>query len=1308
MTPRRSVPALFLLFMLLFLSAETLLAQGYWESVPQAVKDRKAFKRFEWFYRQRAMPDDAIPMDALEQARDREMARELKRSMGEKALDVTWSPIGPAGVVSTYPSQWGIVSGRVRAIAVHPTDPNTAYIGPAAGGVWKTTDGGTTWQDVGVNLASLTFGALAIDPVNPNNVYAGAGESIHYFNTTTYSGKGLYRSTDAGATWTQVISGFGLTTHFSAVKVSPTNPATVYAALGSGFWHASSPGNEGLWRSTDSGVTWARTGNYNDAFDVLPHPTTPDRVYGATGGGTTTGGFYTSTNNGATWTKTSTGLPSSIRRMQIALAPSVPSTVYALTYTEPGGTGTVAVYRSTDDGVNWASTGASFASGQGWYDLLLAVNPANVNEVYIGTDELRVSTDGGATFTYVGGSYWSQSMHVDFHIMAYAPSNSAYRYIGCDGGIYRSSNSGSAWVNLNGTLPTLQFYRIASHPTNQNILTGGAQDNGVFRTTNGGSTNWTLVSTGDGMECFYNYATPTTVYASTQNGGLVRSTSGGGYGSFNSVKPSTTDSWAWTAPFIIHPTVPTTIYTASQRPWRSTNGGTTWTDLTGGALTSVQITSLAQSPVDPNNMILAASEWSTSPAIMVSTNEGTAWSTVTGNVGGTQRYVSRVVFHPTQATTCFVVRSGFGAGNKVYRSTNLGTTWTNISGDLPDVPHNDLFIDPLIPNEIYTANDLGVYRTTNGGTSWVRQGNGLPFVPALDFDYFSSGGTRLLRVATHGRSAYQAVLDPAQSVQVNVPNGGEVWPVGLSQTIQWNSTSISGNVRIELSRDGGGTYETLFVSTPSDGSQPWTVSGAPTANALVRVVGVDNPAARDSSDAAFTIVQPVLTLATPNGGDTLLTGHPVTIQWSSVNMVGNVRLELSRNGGASWSALFASTPDDGSEDWTVSGAVTTQGLIRVKGVDIPSVADTSDTMFSIVQTTLSLLAPAGSEVWPIGSTQTIQWSSQFLPGGIRIELSRDGGVTYGQVPGVDTTNDGAESWTVSGPPTTVARMRIVSMADTALQAASGWFSILEPAISLLVPGGGEEWQVDSVQTFQWSSTALTGNVRIELSRDGGVTYETITPSTGNDGTEAWTVNGPVTEHALARIISIDDTSVAAVSGGIFTIARHAVLVHEATAGWNMLSVPLTMPDMRTSTLFPTAVSAAYTFTAGGYDARDTLRNGEGYWLKMVSPQPLTMAGAVRPADSVDVVAGWNMIGSVSGSVAVDSIVQIPPGIIAPPIYAFTGTSYAPADTLKAMRAYWVKATAAGRLVLALPAGTFTSVPLRPRQAVTETPKAGRR
>jgi hypothetical protein len=471
------------------------------------------------------------------------------------------------------------------------------------------------------------------------------------------------------------------------------------------------------------------------------------------------------------------------------------------------------------------------------------------------------------------------------------------------------------------------------------------------------------------------------------------------------------------------------------------------------------------------------------------------------------------------------------------------------------------------------------------------------------------------------------------------------------------------------------------------------VTGAPTANALVRVVSVDNPGVMDGSDLAFSILQPTLALLSPNGGDTLVAGSPAMLQWASTNLTGNVRIELSRNGGTSWPALFTSTPDDGSEPWTPTGPATTQAMIRIKSIDVPALLDVSDSVFTIVQPSLAVLTPNGGELWAVGSTQALQWSSQFVPGNVRIELSRDGGLTYPEVLFADTANDGTEAWAVTGPQSVTARIRVVSINDTTLKSTSAAnFSILQPAIALITPAGGEDWQVDSVRTFQWSSQVVSGDVSIELSRDAGATYAMVLPVTANDGQEDWTVTGPLTTHARVRVRSLEDSTVLAVSAGDFVISRPATAVHTTTDGWNMLSVPVTVADLLTPQVFPAAVSPAYTFGASGYLVHDTLRYGSGYWLKFNGAQGINVVGSVRPTDTIDVSAGWNMIGSVSGPVQVDSIVQIPGGIVTTSFYEFTGTAYAPTDSIKAMRAYWVKAGAPGRLVLTMPAGTFTAAP----------------
>ena len=217
---------------------------------------------------------------------------------------------------------------------------------------------------------------------------------------------------------------------------------------------------------------------------------------------------------------------------------------------------------------------------------------------------------------------------------------------------------------------------------------------------------------------------------------------------------------------------------------------------------------MSQSLSNPILMILAGSGWFTSnPVIKRSTDGGFTWLDITSNVPGAPRYVSRVLASPVISNTMFVVKSGFSAGNKVYISTNQGVTWTNISGNLPDIPHNDIFVDPMYANHYYVANDFGVYRTTDGGTNWQREGNGMPFVPAMDFSYSNSGGKRYLRVATHGRSAFETDLDNIVPVELTnftaqVING--------NVELKWTTATELNNSGFDVERSiNDGAFESI-------------------------------------------------------------------------------------------------------------------------------------------------------------------------------------------------------------------------------------------------------------------------------------------------------------------------------------------------------------------------------------------------------------------------------------------------------------------------------------------------------------------
>jgi len=741
------------------------------DDVPKHIKERKAFKRAEWYNKQRAFPYDTIPITKYRNILNQEIKKLRSNNLKDNS-DLSWSCLGPAGVNFDI-LEWGVVSGRVRAIAVHPTNPLIAYIGAANGGLWKTIDGGGNWQDIGHNLSSLSFGAIAIDPNDPETVYAGSGEFSLLGNFYLYPGNGLYKTTDGGQNWNLIFDDFGSPTNFSDLIISPYNSNIIIASLGGGFVYTGmQESSEGIWISMDGGNSWDKCLDEFDVSDLAFHPSDPDIVYAAIGGYMSPVlGFYISNDLGETWTQSNTGLMLPILggRMQFDISQSEPNIIYNVIYefTYNPEAGPTRAYKSVNGGESWeqisgmTNLGGNYGGGwrdQGWYDLCIAVDPEDPNHVLVGNIELHRTIDG-STFTPVrpyGTTGFGSLAHTDYHKLVFAPSNPDLLYIGCDGGIYLSIDKGYSASHQNAGLATMQLYRVASHPTNPQILLGGMQDNSTAMTYDGGLT-WDVVTCCDGMDCTFGL-NPDTIYTSYQEGNFYRSINGGA--SFDYIFNA---NGAWITPLLKHPTDPNIIYIANKKILKSTNAGNTFQIISGSSNVAPSfINTIAQSQVDPNHMIFGTGMdhpfFDTAFIVKVSTDEGVSWTDVTQNIPGEKRWIARVLTDPADVNTMYVLRTGFSEANKLYKTDDLGTSWTNISGDLPDLPCTDVFIDPENTQHIYVANDIGVYHSANGGETWSYASEGIPYVPVIDFDYVKIGTTRYLRVGTHGRSIFETTL----------------------------------------------------------------------------------------------------------------------------------------------------------------------------------------------------------------------------------------------------------------------------------------------------------------------------------------------------------------------------------------------------------------------------------------------------------------------------------------------------------------------------------------------------------------------
>ncbi len=731
----------------------------------------EAMTALEFWTAQRAYPDRTVPGDRYFAAY--QYSRTHLNNQADESADDTWQQIGPHNI-----------GGRTLAVAFNPLNPNTVYAGSASGGLWRSYTGGVgraAWQQVRTGFPVLGVSSIAIAPDDSNTIYIGTGEVYAYQNsigglsvrTTRGSyGMGILKTTNGGASWTKVLDwSYNQKRGVQALCLNPLNRNTIWAAT-----------TEGTYKSTNAGSSWNLMHNVIMATDVTLSTIDTNIVFVACGNlGSTGNGIYRSTDGGGTFAKLANGLPSSYGgKTLLAISPSSPNIIFAsIGNGSNTGSGTWLV-RSTNNGDSWVTLSTSdYSTYQGWYSHFVVVHPTDTSKILTGGIDMWKSTNGGRNLLIKSDwSAWyfgttppggpegpSNYSHADHHAYAIHPTNPNTVYLANDGGIFRTTDFGETFSGCNGGYQTTQFYNgFSCSPIDTPLAMGGMQDNATAIRDSGVA--WRRVIGGDGCWTAVHPANPDTLYGTSQNLNLLKSTNRGG-GFFGIGVPGSSFPTSFAAPFVLSPSNPRIMYAGRDRVYRSTVGGGSWVAPSNVALDGNPLIALAVSPTDPNVVYAGTAPVNSRSRLFASTNGGTNWANVTGTLP--DRYPVDLHVDPSQPGTVYVAFSGYGTSH-VFRSTDFGQSWADIGAMLPDVPTSAVVVDPIRSNTIYVGNDIGVYVSTNGGSSWAEFQSGLPEA-VIVMDLTISSRNRMLRVATHGNGAYERRLleSPTDVAQTGTP-----------------------------------------------------------------------------------------------------------------------------------------------------------------------------------------------------------------------------------------------------------------------------------------------------------------------------------------------------------------------------------------------------------------------------------------------------------------------------------------------------------------------------------------------------------
>ncbi|MBT5693388.1 MAG: glycosyl hydrolase [Flavobacteriaceae bacterium] len=662
------------------------------------------------------------------------------------------------------------LSGRIADIVTHPENSNVWYVAVGSGGVWKTENAGTTWSPIFDDQSTYSTGCITLDPSNPSTVWVGSGENVGGRHVAY--GDGIYKSTDDGKTWKNM--GLKNSEHISEIIVHPDNSDVVWVAVQGPLW--SKGGERGLYKTTDGGANWKQVLGNNEwtgVTDIMVDPRNPQIIYAATWdrhrtvaalmGGGPGSGIHRSDDGGNTWRKLTNGLPSSnMGKIGITISPQHPDVVYAaieLDRTKGG------VYRSANRGESWTKMSNTVSGGTGphYYQELYA-SPHEFDRLYLMNVRVLTSGDGGKTFSQLP----ERNKHSDNHAIVFKKEDPNYIMLGTDAGIYESFDSAKTWRYIKN-LPLTQFYKVAVNNAEPFYhMFGGTQDNGSAGGPSAtderegiANKHWYKTLFADGHQSATDPVYNDIIYAETQQGGLHRvdlTT-----GEQVSVQPQARagephERFNWDAPILVSPHNPARLYFASYRVWKSESRGDDWEPISGdltrneeritlpimgrqqswdnawdvGAMSNYNtITSLSESPIQEGLLYAGTDDG----FIQVSENGGDSWRAIpVTNLGLPARsFVNDIKADLYDVNTVYVALDNHKEGDfnpYLYKSTDKGLTWKSISNNIPKRTLVWRMVqDNVKKNLLFAATEYGVYTSLNGGDSWQK----LPGTPTISF-----------------------------------------------------------------------------------------------------------------------------------------------------------------------------------------------------------------------------------------------------------------------------------------------------------------------------------------------------------------------------------------------------------------------------------------------------------------------------------------------------------------------------------------------------------------------------------------------